>query len=184
MRVAPLAFAAPDQIRPLAEACSALTHGHPTGQQAAAAWALILADLVDGHPIEIAAQRQLGRFNADIERALDDALFAPRDGTPAQVEALGEGWVAEEALSIALYSCLAAHDLESRLVTAVRHGGDSDSTGAIAGNALGLIFPDQTLSHRWAAQVECRDVMHNLAAAFTAASAGRTEDLWEAFPGW
>ena len=40
----------------------------------------------------------------------------------------------------------------------------SDSTGAIAGNLLGLIFPDQVMSHAWRRQVECADLIDRIAA--------------------
>jgi hypothetical protein len=55
---------------------------------------------------------------------------------------IGGGWIAEEALSIALYACLCARDFEYGLTIAATHSGDSDSTGAIAGNGLPLgTFP-------------------------------------------
>ena len=47
---------------------------------------------------------------------------------------LGEGWVAEEALAIAIYCALVAKDFRHGVMLAVNHDGDSDSTGAIAGN--------------------------------------------------
>ena len=50
---------------------------------------------------------------------------------------LGEGWVAEEALAVAVYCALTATDFRSGVLLAVNHGGDSDSTGAICGNLLG-----------------------------------------------
>jgi|GEM_PF-304038 len=183
-RIAPLAFIEPSLISEYAQECSALTHGHTTGQQAAAAWALILHGLLSGEDIDQAAQRQLGTFNAEVERAMDRALTAPRDRRPETVATLGEGWVAEEALSIALYACLASSDLESGLLTAVTHGGDSDSTGAIAGNALGLIYTDQVFRHRWAEQVECRDLITQLSQDFAEATFGDAETLWERYPGW
>ncbi|MBN6828619.1 ADP-ribosylglycohydrolase family protein, partial [Micrococcus luteus] len=58
----------------------------------------------------------------------------------------GEGWVAEEALAIALYAALtaqAAHpaDPAAALALALRigvnHDGDSDSTASLAGQVLG-----------------------------------------------
>ena len=54
------------------------------------------------------------------------------------IKEIGEGWVAEEALAIALYSCLKySNSFEDAIVCAVNHDGDSDSTGAIAGNIIG-----------------------------------------------
>jgi len=50
---------------------------------------------------------------------------------------LGQGWVAEEALAVAVYCALTAADFRSGVLLAVNHGGDSDSTGAICGNLLG-----------------------------------------------
>ena len=51
---------------------------------------------------------------------------------------LGEGWVGDEALAAAVYCVLRfPEDFSSCLAAAVNHDGDSDSTGAIAGNLLG-----------------------------------------------
>lgn len=185
MRVAPLAFVAPERIRDLALATSALTHGHPTGQEAAAAWALILAALPGEPDIERAARWCLSAFGAETDAALRRALAASRDGRAETVETLGGGWTAEEALAIALYACLCADgDPERGLAIAVTHSGDSDSTGAIAGNALGLLYPDAILAHRWANEVECTDVIARLARDLAFAITGEPEALWEAYPGW
>lgn len=184
MRVAPLAFVAPDHIRDLAMETSALTHGHPTGQEAAAAWALILADLAAGNPVEVAAGRQTGTFGAETAQAIRRALQAPRDGTAETVETLGGGWTAEEALSIALYACLCARNFAHGLTIAVTHSGDSDSTGAIAGNALGLMFPDQVRGHLWASQVECANLIAGVARDLALAMNGQLEGLEQDYPGF
>lgn len=108
---------------------------------------------------------EYARPNGGIEtaKAIQAVLAAPRDGSPETAESLGGGWVAEEALAIALYAASAAADFEEGLRIAVTHGGDSDSTGAVVGNLLGLIYPDQVLSHRWAWQIECADLISRLA---------------------
>ena len=126
----------------------------------------------------------LGLFGAETDAAIRRALAAPRDGRPETVETLGGGWIAEEALSIALYACLCAEGPEHGFVIAVTHSGDRDSTGAIAGNALGLIYPDLTLAHRWAAEVECRDLIGKIAGDLAIALTGDPEDLWDDYPGW
>lgn len=183
MRVAPIAFVAPGRVRDLAMETSALTHGHATGQEAAAAWALILADLAQGTDLEVAARRQKGAFGSETSRALAGALAAPRDARAETVESLGGGWIAEEALAIALYACLCARDFQHGLQIAVAHGGDSDSTGAIAGNALGLLFPEQVPGHPWADQVECRDIISDISRDLALAMSGRTAELAERYPG-
>lgn len=183
MRVAPVAFVARERICDMAMETSALTHGHRTGQEAAAAWALILANLVVGVGIEAAALRQAGVFGAETDRAIRRALEASRDGAAETVEALGGGWVAEEALSIALYACLCAEGLAHGLTIAVTHSGDCDSTGAIAGNALGLMFPDETRDHPWARQVECADVIAKMSNDLALALTGRAALLSDEYPG-
>ncbi len=163
MRVAPVALMAErDQVRSLAVETSGLTHGHPTGQLAAAAWAEMLADAANGiAPGESAGAMAdaYARIDGGDETAtaIRAALDAPRDGKPETVETLGGGWTAEEALSIALYACLCAGSFEEGLQIAVFHSGDSDSTGAIAGNMLGLIEPAAALQHRFAGSIECVD---------------------------
>lgn len=183
MRVAPIAFVAEDRVRGLAMECSALTHGHPTGQEAAAAWALILRSLADGDELEQAAASHAHSFGAETRDAILRGLQTPADSRPETTEQLGGGWIAEEALSIAIHACRCARDLEHGLAVAVTHSGDSDSTGAIAGNALGLMFPGQARSHRWAAQVECQDLIERLAADLALAISGQMDDLVTRYPG-
>ena len=168
MRVAPVALMVPrEHVRSIAMETSALTHGHPTGRLAAAAWAELLADVAGGAGLEDRASSIADAYAAmdggdETATAIRAALDAPRDGTPETVESLGGGWTAEEALSIAFYACLAGTSFEEGLQIAVLHGGDSDSTGAIAGNMLGLMDPVAALHHRWAGVVEGADIIAGL----------------------
>jgi len=169
MRVAPLAFGVPrEYLRKYAISTSALTHGHPLGQLAAAAWAEIIADVVaDNQPEEAARAisreyKNISKDGAIISQAIDLALNAPRDATPETVEKLGKGWNAVEALSIALYACLSTQNLDSGLQCALIHSGDSDSTAAIAGNLLGVMYPDEVFSHPLLEHLEGKSIIQNL----------------------
>lgn len=113
-------------------------------------------------PVALMLPRDMVQATAIACSAMTLALAAPRDGRPETVEPLGQGWVAEEALAIALYACLAGRGFEDALRIAVTHSGDSDSTGAIAGNMLGAMDPEAVLAHRWSAQVEVADVVERL----------------------
>ncbi|MDE0113908.1 MAG: ADP-ribosylglycohydrolase family protein [Albidovulum sp.] len=169
MRVAPVALMAErDQVRSLAKETSALTHGHPTGQFAAAAWAEMLADVASGIALVESANAMADAYariegGTETANAIRAALDKPRDGNPETVESLGGGWTAEEALSIALYACLCARSFDHGLQVALLHSGDSDSTGAIAGNMLGLVEPAATLRHNFAGTIECVDVIARIA---------------------
>lgn len=189
MRVAPIGLMAqPEDVDQLADECSHLTHGHRTGRDAARAFALVLALVLQGAPLaEAMRQAAAMPFDAATLAAIASAQAAPKDGSPETVERLGAGWVAEEALAIALYAAHVAEGFEHGLRIAVTHSGDSDSTGAIAGNLLGLLYPEETLSHPWRRQIECADLVHRLAADLYEAprwGGDHVERMWEFYPGF
>ena len=188
MRVAPIGLMGWDteSIESIALESSALTHGHRTAQDAAAAWALLLTAVQDGEEVEDAAGRLAHRFGPETSAAIEGALAAPRDGLPETVESLGGGWVAEEALAIALYAVLASDTFVDGLRIAVTHSGDSDSTGAIAGNLLGPIYPEETMAHPWRREIECVDLIDRLARDLATAARGGSgiDELVARYPGW
>ncbi|WP_010511817.1 ADP-ribosylglycohydrolase family protein [Komagataeibacter europaeus] len=188
MRVAPIGLFSEHMIDELADACSHLTHGHQTGRDAARAFAHVLSLVLCGHSLR-AVLRQLREMHFDpaTMRAIDAAMVARPDGRPETVENLGGGWVAEEALSIALYAARVATGFAHGLKIAVTHSGDSDSTGAIAGNLLGLLYPEETMSHLWRRQIECADLLDRLATDLHAAKHAGSEfgeKMWEFYPGF
>ncbi|MGI5125303.1 ADP-ribosylglycohydrolase family protein [Pseudonocardia sp. CA-107938] len=149
------------------------THGHPTGQVASGALAVLVRHLVDG---------------AELHTALDtvDALLAERPDSgetvaalalarrsaardvpgPGAVETIGGGWIAEEALAIAVYAALCHPGPDAvldALALAVTHSGDSDSTGAICGNILGAEHGEAALPPALVDGVEGRAELLRLA---------------------
>jgi ADP-ribosylglycohydrolase len=143
MRVAPAGLAGGDAFT-LGGLAAALTHGHPSGYLAAAVFAQIISDLARAVSLQDAVAAGLASAAgtsgaAEVSTALTDALSAAADGPPSTeaMGRLGAGWVAEEALAVAVYCALTAGDFRSGALLAVNHGGDSDSTGAICGNLLG-----------------------------------------------
>ena len=92
-------------------------------------------------------------------------MAAARTGPlrPETVVTLGEGWNAEEALSIALACALDADDFETGVRLAVNHDGDSDSTGAMAGNLLGALHGLDGIPQRWLAGLEARRIVAEVA---------------------
>ena len=139
-----------------------LTHGHPTAWTSAAAFALMVDALFAGRSLTEAAEAARawlaaqGEDGAESLAALEGALeLAAREetdddgtrlGAPGHLPAgLGEGWVAEEALAIAVYAALSAERaadspaaaLQLALRIGANHDGDSDSTASLAGQLLG-----------------------------------------------
>jgi len=101
-----------------------------------------LPDAVGAALDALAGARETGdgdEVSAALAAALTAAVSAAGGGSPSTeaMVRLGQGWVAEEALAVAVYCALTAADFRSGVLLAVNHGGDSDSTGAICGNLLG-----------------------------------------------
>ena len=58
--------------------------------------------------------------------------------------------MAEEALAIAVYCALRyENDFSAGIIASVNHDGDSDSTGAIAGNILGALCGYDMIDEKW-----------------------------------
>lgn len=170
MRVAPVGLVA---RRPsgLGIASAALTHGHPSGYLAAGAAADIIARLRAGEPLRAAAEAAaeavtLWEGHEETVAALRQALaLAEREPvpTPEAVATLGQGWVAEEALAIAVYCALTGGTFEAAVRAAVNHSGDSDSTGAITGNLLGAAGGRAVVPEAWLAALAERALIEQVA---------------------
>ncbi len=171
MRVAPvgLALGVQDPFRLGAEV-AALTHGHPSGYLSAGFLAAVLRSLLAGDDLRqacTAALEELARWpgHEETTEAVRSALSLAGNGepTPERLETLGGAWVGEEALAIALYCVLVSENLEAVLLLAVNHGGDSDSTGAIAGNIAGAVWGAGGIPANWIEPLELRDEIEKLA---------------------
>ncbi|MGW6281628.1 ADP-ribosylglycohydrolase family protein [Kribbella sp. NPDC055071] len=152
------------------------THGHPTGKLASGALAAIIHEICAGATLDAAldtAAHLLARHpnHEETSTTLSFArhLAATAPPGPVTVERLGGGWIAEEALAIAVYAALAYPAPEQfldALALAVTHSGDSDSTGAICGNILGALYGETALPPELASTIEGRSVILQLADAF------------------
>ncbi|KLL12941.1 crystallin [Protofrankia coriariae] len=197
MRSAPFGLlpTSPEAAWTLAAECAVLTHGHPSGYLAAAAFAWIINVVADGHTLVAAVESALGRLaserdGGEVAAALRTALAVAADGapTPERVEFLGAGWVAEEALAIAVHCAAAAPaDPWAALLAAVNHSGDSDSTGAICGNIVGTMLGEGALPTDRLAELEGHTLVRQIADDFVLEMSGAPEisDSWgEATPAW
>jgi ADP-ribosylglycohydrolase len=161
------------------------THGHPTGKVASGALAYLIALIMDGASLTTAvddtkrfllSQKDSEETLEALSKAVD--LAETGDTTIRALESLGSGWIAEEALSIGVYSALSfcEHDQAlDALSLAVTHGGDSDSTGSICGNILGAMWGETWLPENLVVEIEGRGTMLQIADDFVYARIkGRT----------
>lgn len=77
---------------------------------------------------------------------------------------LGGGWVAEETLAIALFSVIRhIDDFKACMICSVNHGGDSDSTGAVAGNIIGAILGYDAIPNYFKDNIQLKDLLLSMA---------------------
>jgi ADP-ribosylglycohydrolase/protein-tyrosine phosphatase len=158
----------------LGVAAAALTHGHPSGFFSAAAMAAIVRNLLDGADLTAAIERASHLLSEHVEAkdtrdAMERAVALARqsqDGQDVARGALGQGWVGEEALAIAVYSCLVGSDFEETMRIAANHDGDSDSTASIAGQLFGARWGLALIPWRWIEPLDVFDAACEVLAPF------------------
>ena len=172
MRIAPVGLFADsiDQGFELGCEVAGLTHGHPTGYLAAGAMAVIISGIRQGGTLPEALNTALDCLKQcpghhETTAALELAMDLVSDGcdTDSAIAQLGEGWVAEEALSIAVYCALVTSRFDMGVIMAVNHGGDSDSTGSLTGQLLGTMWGEDSIPVAWRKRLELRKVIVELA---------------------
>lgn len=172
MRVAPAGLAYPKELAfNMGAEFAVITHGHPSGYLSAGALAYIIAAIVEGSCLEeaiVGALAVLKDYDGHEECAviLKKAIeLAGSDLADSEaIKILGEGWVGEEALAIAVF-CALKHrdDFRQAIIAAVNHSGDSDSTGAITGTILGAYLGLSSIPEEWVKKLEIREVIEQIA---------------------
>ncbi len=161
-----------EEVARIGAEAAAITHGHTLGWLPAAALAQIIHEIsqngdsvYDAVMKTLFTQEEMWPQSKDMDyflelmrRAVD---LASMDRTDLEaVHQLGEGWVGEEALAIAVYCALKyENDFDSALIAAVNHKGDSDSTGAVTGNILGARLGLKGIPEKYITNLELKDVI-------------------------
>lgn len=185
MRVAPVGLYgaahdwSPADTARLAGELAELTHLHPLSTYSSATLAVIVQlcasseDTVDKEMFKGIVDKSLkivsDVYGADaaamdeFRKIVGNAMSLeddPQSDWQIIEDRIGEGWVAEETLAIALFSTLRhVDDFTGCLISAVNHGGDSDSTGAVAGNIIGAILGDDAIPGKFKKEIQLRDLL-------------------------
>ncbi len=181
MRVAPLGLAlhfADDRYIALEGAqLSAITHSHSLGYMSSSVLALILKKIITyGNEMSLKEIIKEARditanvFKGDkhvkeLCRIIDLAIFLSENekNDLDNIHKLGEGWVAEETLAIAIYCSLKySNDFSKALCVSVNHNGDSDSTGAVTGNIMGAVIGFDRIPPKWKETLEMSDLITDI----------------------
>ena len=188
MRVAPIPlFAVADNRMGIQDADSLaadaakITHLHPLGFIPAALMAHVIYRLAfDEHPTQDVLVGYIkegietltalfpqypNEVNQMRELACLSLQLAINEKSDEQnIPVLGEGWVGDEALAIALYCSVRYFDhFEQALIAAVNHVGDSDSTGSLTGNILGAAVGYNAIPQHFKDDLEQLDIILRMA---------------------
>ncbi|MBI5766481.1 MAG: ADP-ribosylglycohydrolase family protein [Verrucomicrobia bacterium] len=162
----------PGAICRKAMAVSAITHAHPRSQLACAFYSCVVASLLGGTE-PLAAYRAA---IADIERVLgqfprERARFARiLDGRVSHLpreEVAASGYVLH-TLEAALWCLLRHTDYRSTVLAAVNLGGDTDTTGCVAGGLAGLVYGWDAIPAGWIEALPRRADVEELITRFSA----------------
>ena len=183
MRIAPLAlkytyFFHQEDMDMEAAQLAAITHGHSLGYMPAAVVCHIISSILKSYPQKslkeivleardaaekiFAGDPNLQYLTDIINRAV---RLSENDASDLEnIHALGEGWVAEETMAIAIYCALKyQNDFSKAIIVSVNHKGDSDSTGAVTGNIVGAIVGYDAIEDKWKKDLELHDVILEMA---------------------
>lgn len=179
MRIAPVALLFAQRrdrscrfVGETAARIAAITHNHPLAYIPAAFLAILLRDILLGNDdYERAVQNALldteklfseeddiAYFSTLIQRAVALANDRNIEDDLDAIRELGQGWVAEETVAIAVYCALRHRDsFADAVIAAVNHSGDSDSTGAVTGNLIGAMVGYGNIPEKFIGALELKD---------------------------
>lgn len=167
----------PAYILDLAANTAALTHGNEVAWVASGVLALIIS-LIIHQELSIAEAvnetlKALDKSFPDSRKAVHELLSSIWSARPLAtsassdldaIHALGEGWVANEALAIGILCALRyENDIAGAMTFAANHGGNSNATAAIAGMLVGARIGFNAIPDRFVDRLELVDVILELA---------------------
>lgn len=171
----------PDDMTCVAAEAAKITHKHPLGYLPAALLSYLIGTLVstssptsyqiakildDGiqllRKLFPAEKKDIDLLQYCVEKAARRAVSPLPDADA--IKQLGEGWVAEQTLAIAVFCVMRyPNDFEKAVVASVNHSGDSDSTGAVTGNIMGAICGYDAIPSYFKEHLELRWLVEELA---------------------
>jgi ADP-ribosylglycohydrolase len=181
MRVAPIGLYFKNgksikEIDMLGAEAAAITHGHDLGYIPAAGLVHIIHLVTHNENITLLEAVQdmietiqqlfktpnIETFTSLMKKAV--SLSQRNIDDVEAIHSLGEGWVAEETLAIAIYCALKySNNFKSAIIASINHNGDSDSTGAVTGNILGAYLGLSAIPKQYLQNLELRDIIFELA---------------------
>lgn len=160
MRILPVAlrFAAEpmESIAGRLEKASAITHAHARSQMACVFYGLVIRQLLLGQPAQAAIDSARVEFIGGYEKAPEFSRMRPilEDDFTSLPEGMivSTGYVLH-TLHASLWCLLTTKNFEECVLKAVNLGGDTDTTGCVAGGLAGLAYGMKSIPADWIRQL-------------------------------
>jgi ADP-ribosyl-[dinitrogen reductase] hydrolase len=138
------------------ERVSAITHGHDRSKMACVFYGLIVRQLLRGQSPQSALDVARVEFTGQYERAAEFARFRHhlRDdfGSLPEGEIVSTGYVLH-TLHAGLWCLLTTQSYRECVLKAVNLGGDTDTTGCVAGGLAGVAYGFASIPTDWIEQL-------------------------------
>ncbi len=157
-----------DKLKSIASKSGLMTHAHPTADAACIAGALSINYALKGlktpQIYEKVRSETLG-ISQEFTDKIDQMARIAQSQTPNRegIISLGQGWVADEAYAMALYSLWRTNNYQDLVVLASNHDGDSDSVACIAGGIFGAMNGISSIPQEWIDRLVKKNILANFA---------------------
>ncbi|MGL5676244.1 MAG: ADP-ribosylglycohydrolase family protein [Cellulosilyticaceae bacterium] len=169
----------------------AITHGNPTAYLASGTLATLIYFITEGSSIEEAAHKAMEKLkmydgHEETMESMQLALQMSKDGEPTleKLQAFGDGFMANEAVGMALYTALVhSNDFKKAIQFAINQSGNSNSAAAITGNILGAYLGRDGIDEELIEQLEMAKEINQMGKdLYTRLE--ETEEWYKRYPGW
>lgn len=160
MRILPVALRCapelPTEFQDHLERTSAITHGHERSRMACTFYGLVVRELMAGSGPEAAIRSARSIFTDTYGAKLELATFRRvlRDdfSALAEDEIVSTGYVIH-TLHASLWCLINSGSFKECVLKAVNLGGDTDTTGCVAGGLAGVAYGHQAIPTEWVQQL-------------------------------
>lgn len=138
------------------ENASAITHGHARSQMACVFYGLVVRRLLLGWQPRPALDSARVEFTGWYERAPSFALFRPileDDFSGLREDKIDSTGYVLHTLHASLWCLLTTQNYRDAVLKAVNLGGDTDTTGCVAGGLAGVAYGVQSIPTDWIGQM-------------------------------
>ncbi|MFX1537918.1 MAG: ADP-ribosylglycohydrolase family protein, partial [Promethearchaeota archaeon] len=156
------------KLREVASASGIATHAHPTADAACIGAAFLIKFALEGKDPSQFPQlllNSIGGISTEFDEIVSKTEILVKESVPPSraLPQLGEGWVGEEAVALAVYCVMTnPNDYVAGVRQAVNITGDSDSVGCITGGILGTRLGIQGIPDDWIERLDEKNRLNDL----------------------